>query len=534
MLSDRPPDTAPLTRHAVIYCRVSSTTQLSRGDGLGSQETRCRDYARHKGYEVAEIFRDEGVSGGMIDRPGMQAMLKFLRKHKSRHQHIVIIDDISRLARGIEAHIRLRTEITAAGGKLESPSIEFGEDSDSMLVENLLACVSQHQRQKNAEQVINRMRARLMNGDWVFQAPIGYRYKKSSGHGKILVRDEPLASILQDALEGFASGRFASQMELKRHLEGIPELASRFSGLIHIQKIRELLERPLYAGYMDAPKWGLTLLPGKHEPLISFETYERIQERLKKPTIGAVRKDTRPDFPLRGIVACASCGGAMTACWSKGRSKRYAYYFCQTKGCPDRRRNIRKERIEGGFEDLLESLRPNRLVLAAFRAMLRKAFEKRQARSAQRLEAIRAELATVERKSGQFMERLTNADSPALIAAYEDQIQALHAKKIALQERLNKPAAPMASFDESYRTALAFLANPCELWNSEALEGRRLVPRLLFGGKLPYCRNRGYRTAETPLPIKVLQEISEGNSGLVEPRGIEPLTSAVRLLRSPN
>ena len=49
--------------------------------------------------------------------------------------------------------------------------------------------------------------------------------------------------------------------------------------------------------------------------------------------------------------------------------------------------------------------------------MLRKAFEKRQARSAQRLEAIRAELAAVERKSGQLMKRLMNADSAALIAA---------------------------------------------------------------------------------------------------------------------
>jgi len=27
---------------AVIYCRVSSKAQVRRGDGLGSQETRCR------------------------------------------------------------------------------------------------------------------------------------------------------------------------------------------------------------------------------------------------------------------------------------------------------------------------------------------------------------------------------------------------------------------------------------------------------------------------------------------------------------
>ena len=50
--------------------------------------------------------------------------------------------------------------------------------------ENLLASVSQHQRQKNGEQTINRMRARTQNGYWVFQAPVGYRYDRTGGHGK--------------------------------------------------------------------------------------------------------------------------------------------------------------------------------------------------------------------------------------------------------------------------------------------------------------------------------------------------------------
>lgn len=206
---------------AVIYCRVSSIKQATRGDGLGSQETRCREYASYKGYAVAEVFRDD-ASGGLIDRPGMQAMLAFLQKRRGQ-ECAVIIDDISRLARGLEAHLTLRSAIGSVGARLESPSIEFGEDSDSQLVENLLASVSQHQRQKNGEQTINRMRARLANGFWVFQAPVGYRYERKSGHGNVLVRDEPIASAIQEALEGYASGRFDSQAEVKRFLERCPE-----------------------------------------------------------------------------------------------------------------------------------------------------------------------------------------------------------------------------------------------------------------------------------------------------------------------
>jgi site-specific DNA recombinase len=124
---------------------------------------------------VVQIFHDD-MTGSLTTRPGMQAMLAYLRKHSKngRDLIVVIIDDISRLARGIDAHLKLRPAIGSAGGILKSPTIEFGEDSDSIL-ENLLASVSQHQRQKNGEQTINRMRARTMNGYWCFAAPVGYR-----------------------------------------------------------------------------------------------------------------------------------------------------------------------------------------------------------------------------------------------------------------------------------------------------------------------------------------------------------------------
>lgn len=177
---------------AVIYCRVSSVKQTKEGDGLASQETRCREFAQYRGYDVAEVFRDD-VSGSLKERPGMRLILTFLKKQK-KEQHIVIIDDISRLARGVEAHIELRAAITLAGGILESPSVEFGEDADSELREYLLATVAQHQRRKNAEQTKNRMRARAMNGYWVAQPPIGYRMERKAGHGKFLVRDEPFAT----------------------------------------------------------------------------------------------------------------------------------------------------------------------------------------------------------------------------------------------------------------------------------------------------------------------------------------------------
>ncbi len=190
---------------AIAYCRVSSKKQKKVGDGLSSQQTRCRDFARMKGYEVVEVFTDD-VSGSLSDRPGMKAALAYMRKHRNKGI-VMLIDDVSRLARSLTAHLELRAAIARAGGTLESPSIEFGEDADSILVENLLASVSQHHGQKNGQQTKNRMRARVENGYFVFQAPTGFLYKSVPGRGKMLFPAEPVASVVREALEGFASAR---------------------------------------------------------------------------------------------------------------------------------------------------------------------------------------------------------------------------------------------------------------------------------------------------------------------------------------
>ncbi len=57
----------------------------------------------------------------------------------------------------------------------------------------------------------------------MFQAPIGSEYLHERGRGKILVRKKPIATILQEALEGYASGRLETQVEVKRFLESFSE-----------------------------------------------------------------------------------------------------------------------------------------------------------------------------------------------------------------------------------------------------------------------------------------------------------------------
>ena len=519
-------------QQALVNCRVSSAKQVSEGQGLVSQETRCREYAAHKRYDVVQVFHDDGVSGGLIDRPGMQAMLAFLRKHRKRGQHVVIIDDISRLARGLEAHIQLRTAISAAGGKLESPSIEFGEDSDSILVENLLASVSQHQRQKNGEQTRNRMRARAVNGYWVFQAPVGYRYERVSGQGKMLVRNEPHASIIAEALEGYASGRFESQAEVKRFLESFAAFPRDRVGEVRNQRVTELLTRVLYAGYIELPEWGIRLQPAKHEPLISFATYQAIQARLNGAAKAPVRKDISEDFPLRGFVTCGCCGTPMTACWSKGRSTTYPYYLCPKRGCEAYGKSIRRETLEGEFETLLTELRPSENLFQMACEMFRELWDSRLASSQTQAQSIESEVRKIDNQVEQLLDRIVAADSQTLIATYEKRIKALEERKALLNEKVRHCGRPLESFDMTLRTALQFLGNPYNLWLSDRIEDKRTVLKLVFATRLPYVRNEGFRTANLSLPFKVLGGIGEADCGMARPEGFEPPTPGLGILCS--
>ena len=98
--------TAQTNKKAVIYCRVSSTRQVTHGNGLESQESRCtnlHNIADMRSFSLSVTICQVRSLAVLACKPA----LKYLRSNRKK-ELIVIIDDISRLARGLEAHLQLQ------------------------------------------------------------------------------------------------------------------------------------------------------------------------------------------------------------------------------------------------------------------------------------------------------------------------------------------------------------------------------------------------------------------------------------------
>lgn len=151
-----------------------------------------------------------------------------------------------------------------------SPNMQFGEGADAELNEDLQVAFAAHVSRKNGEQTFNRMRACLKRGYWCLPASMGYKKPKNAKGEKVMYRDEPLASIIAEGLNGFANGRFQTQAELKRFFEQYPEFPRDKYGAVRNQRVKEILTRMTYTGYVENKAMDVGLIKGSHPPLISY------------------------------------------------------------------------------------------------------------------------------------------------------------------------------------------------------------------------------------------------------------------------
>ena len=502
-----------MTDHAkaLIYCRVSSKSQEAEGHGLESQETRCREYARTKGYQVEAAFPDTITGGGdFMKRPGMVALLSYLDAIPDEN-FVVIFDDLKRFARDTRFHLDLRDAFRRRGARIECLNFAFDETPEGEFIETIMAAQGALERKQNGRQVAQKMKARMQSGYWVHNAPVGYKYQTIKGRGKMLFPDGTLATVVREGFEGVASGRLGSTAEVKRLFERTPDFPRNRKGEITFQRIADIMTNPLYTGHICSKSYGIDWLKGHHEPLISIETFDKVQERRNGPAKLPIRKDIGDDFALRGFVTCADCGTPLRSSWSKGRNKRYPYYLCQTKHCASFGKSTARDKLEGDIGAIIKTLQPTENLFALVKAMFTEAWSQRLAQSEEIVQSGKRQIKIIEKEVDALLTRLVATSNPTVIRAYEGKISELERQKSALQDQIAHRKAPKSgTLEEKLEPALQFLANPWKLWESGQITLQRMVLKLAFTDRISYHRIEGARTANIALIFKALGGCLEG------------------------
>lgn len=506
---------------AVIYCRVSSERQVSTGHGLDSQEQRCLRRADDRNLKVAAIFRDEGVSGGLFERPAMQELIKFLDDHPNQ-RYVIIFDDLSRFARDLKVHLQLKTELGARGAVMECLNLNLDDTDEGELVEMMMASVAQYDRKRNRRQVIQKMTARLQSGYWTFNPPPGLKNMKNQNGDRLLVADQPIAGIYKSAIEKYRDYELNTLQDVASYITNARIANGLQMKPMSLHGAKAVLEEPLYAGYLEYQPWDVPFMKAKHDGFISLETYQTVQARLLNKAKPRLRKDYSYDFPMRNFVLCDDCKKPMTAAWFKGNGGRYAKYQCKSKACPQKGKTFARDKVENSFKELLRDLKPHADILRMAKKVLEDMWKRRVEREEEFKKGIDAEIAALENQNQLLLERSLSTTNPKNIKAYEDVI----AKNSSAVQDLKQKLLQKKYRDDGFQTALGlvtdYMKEPEKQWLKPNYQSKRVLLGLYFEHGLSYSSDRGFQTNDLPLILAVSNQKTASKAALVEMAGVKP------------
>lgn len=222
---------------AAGYIRVSTEEQAREGVSLAVQEERLRAFVIAKGWELAELFRDEGESAKNLNRPGIQQLFARLRSHQF---DVVIIYKLDRLTRSVKDLGHLLETFQKA--KVAVSSLEESIDTTTAtgkLLVNILGSVAQWEREANAERTrsaIHHLRARLQA-----YSPTPYGFRRTGDRLIALPAEQRVVAVMRQ-LRGAGASLRAIGRELAHR-----GIRSRTGRPWHPDVIARILRNPIHA-----------------------------------------------------------------------------------------------------------------------------------------------------------------------------------------------------------------------------------------------------------------------------------------------
>ena len=351
---------------AAIYTRKSSEEGLGQEfNSLDAQYDACAAYIasqRGEGWvQVRERYDDGGVSGGTLDRPGLQRLLTEVEEGLVDR---IVVYKVDRLTRSLSDFAKLVDRLDAAGCSFVSVTQSFNTGcSMGRLTLNVLLSFAQYERELAGERIRDKIAASRRRGLWMGgNVPWGYEVRDR----KVVV-NEAEAAVVRSIFERFVATGSATVLARELRREGV---RSNRGSVIHKGVVYRLLSNRVYIG--EAVHKG-TAHPGEHAAIIDRALWDRVHAIMQQ----SPRKrasNTRAQTPalLKGLLFGPG-GAAFSPTHTRKKDRLYRYYISQAvlkhgrDACPIGR--ISAGEIEGAVIDQLRAVfRQPEIVVGTWRA----------------------------------------------------------------------------------------------------------------------------------------------------------------------
>lgn len=310
------------TKRIAGYVRVSHDEQKKYGYSTQAQIERIIKYAEDNGYQLVEIYVDEGFTATKMKRPDLLRMLDNLDTFD-----ILVFTRLDRFSRNVlDANnmVKKMEKFNVGIKSIEEDDIDTST-ADGKFNFDLRVSLAEREAKKTSERIKSVFEFKIQQGQPVSgNQPFGYKIETKDGK-KTIVKDPTLEPIIEDIFKYFS--KHHTIRGTMTYINGKYDTNKNYNCIY-----RTLTYKEYYGLYHDNPNY--------YPPYITKEQYQRNQELIKANL--KVRKSAKI-YLFTSLIKCPFCGWKMVGKYSKrenknGTFREYYGYICsnhqRNKLCP--------------------------------------------------------------------------------------------------------------------------------------------------------------------------------------------------------
>lgn len=368
---------------AVVYIRVSTEEQAEKGYSLADQLDSCRAKAKELGATKILDFADEGISGAVLERPGLNQAREVIRN--GAIDYFICLDP-DRLARKLAHQLIVSDEIERSGCQIVFVDSEYKNTPEGRLFYSMRGAFAEFEKEKITQRLLRGSRRKAKEG-YLIHDPGTYGYDYIKGEGRYEINQKE-AEVVRMIFEWFAYDQMGYNQIATRLMEmGIP--TKRGNRTWYATTVLGLLQNETYTGRMILFRENKTGMKyNKHRPphervkesihpkdywieievprIISDELFEAAQLQAARVSRTFRKRAHHGDYLMTGLMRCGICGGSFHGSGRRSYRCTRKYHRDHELRCKDSKHLQAKtvdEQIWGMVEEWIQNPRELQRIL---------------------------------------------------------------------------------------------------------------------------------------------------------------------------